>query len=199
MPTSTRILTHILPNPAPDRASASNNLGGVIASVSASTLTLASGTSSLPVRRAGGGRFAPYSPDVPALISRGASPSHTHEHDHDHDHSKKPEGVRELIGLGVSGGIVPCPDALAILLLAASVSQFALGLGLVLSFSLGLAAVLIGLGVALVKMKGMLERSQGTHLTTNPIWSRWIPLASAAIVTLVGVFMLLSALNGPWN
>ena len=167
--------------------------------VPSSTLALATASTSLPVRRIGGSRFVAYNPGGSGLAIAEHSHDHNHGHDHVHSHGEKPEGVRALIGLGVSGGIVPCPDALAILLLAASVSQFGLGLGLVLSFSLGLAGVLIGLGIVLVKMKGVLERTQGARLIASPIWSRWVPLASAAVVTLVGLLMLLSALNSPWN
>jgi ABC-type nickel/cobalt efflux system permease component RcnA len=166
-----------------------------LAAVPASTLALATASSSLPVRRAGGSRFVPYSPGRSEFAVGAHSHDHDHDHDHVHPHGEKPEGLKALVGLGVSGGIVPCPDALAILLLAASVSQFGLGLGLVLSFSLGLAGVLIGLGIVLVKMKGVLERTQGARLIASPIWTRWVPLASAAIVVIIGVVMLVSALG----
>src|SRR5262249_53407481 len=42
---------------------------------------------------------------------------HAHSHTHDHTHSV-PGGWRGLVALGVSGGIVPCPSAVALLLLA---------------------------------------------------------------------------------
>src|SRR5262249_45933070 len=59
-------------------------------------------------------------------------PNH-HGHEHTHEHPSGAGGLRALIVLGVSGGLVPCPDALAIILLAAGVGQFTLGLGLVIS------------------------------------------------------------------
>lgn len=126
--------------------------------------------------------------------------THTHTHDgHTHPHSHDlPAGrphLASLIGLGVSGGMVPCPDALAILLLAASVGQFALGLGLVLSFGLGLAAVLIFIGVVLVSARGALERSRLAGFTSNPLWTRWVPIASAVVVLVIGGVMTVTALG----
>ncbi|HST04147.1 MAG TPA: hypothetical protein VLQ48_05365 [Chloroflexia bacterium] len=126
-----------------------------------------------------------------------AHDGHTHTHDgHTHSHALPDRLSRgSLIGLGVSGGLVPCPDALAILLLATSVGQFALGLGLVISFSIGLAAVLIAIGVVLVSARGALERSRAASFTQSSFWTRWVPLASAAAVVTIGLVMALTALN----
>lgn len=125
-----------------------------------------------------------------------ANGSHTHTHDgHTHTHAlpNEPLSLGSLVGLGVSGGLVPCPDALAILLLATGVGQFALGLGLVISFSIGLAAVLIAMGITLVSFKGALEKSRASSFTKSDLWIRWVPLASAAVVVIIGVVMAFSA------
>lgn len=156
------------------------------------------------VGAAGGGGTAPLQrrplpPDPPS----DRRPLHTHDAAHGHGHSAHrhaqpdetgPAGLRALVGLGISGGIVPCPDALAIILLAAAVGQVGLGLGLVTAFSLGLAAVLIGIGVVLVTMKGALARSGVARLAHNPWWTRGLPLISAALVTLIGILMIGAAL-----
>jgi nickel/cobalt transporter (NicO) family protein len=162
---------------------------------------------------------------VPALSAAGAAGvmhahAHDHEHPHDHAHNHGLEhdhvhthgghshshavpgdrvSTRALVGLGISGGLVPCPDALAILLLAAGVGQIGLGLGLVTAFSVGLAAVLIGIGITLVTMKGALERSGAARLATNPLWTRWVPVASAAVVVLVGLLLVTTALGAAWG
>lgn len=147
---------------------------------------------------------------IPASEFHSHDYNHSSDHDHDHSHSHgshshshapvgKPEGLRTILGLGVSGGLVPCPDALAILLLAASVGQVGLGLGLVTAFSLGLAAVLIGIGVALVTVKGALSRSRSAALFDNPLWTRWVPLASALVVVVVGLLMVGTALAAQWG
>ena len=185
--------------------------------VGAGAATAALPATGLPVRRVAAPALA--APDHVHHVHVHHGHDHTHDHAHDHDHVHPPDqahghshgghehthgpvrvdSVRALVGLGISGGLVPCPDALAILLLAASVGQVALGLGLVVSFSAGLAVVLIGIGIALVLMKGTLERRNLGGLRTNPLWTRWVPLASAAVVTLVGLLMLLSALGARWS
>ena len=186
------------------------SVGGAV-----STLSLASATTSLPVRSVTGERYATHVAKEDHLhwnLSHSRDGIHTHSHEthshshshthgdaHVHDHDAKPDGLRSLICLGVSGGLVPCPDALAILLLAAGVSQFALGLSLVVAFSLGLAGVLIAIGVTLVKMKGMLERTNSLRRITNPAWTRWVPVISAAVVVVIGALIFLSALDSPWS
>jgi ABC-type nickel/cobalt efflux system permease component RcnA len=155
-----------------------------------------------PVQATAGTLVAASSEAYSAPLATGTGHSHEGAHEHPHEHTHGPGGhehshgpvgsrvdKRTLLGLGISGGIVPCTDALGVLLLAASVGQVALGLGLVLSFSVGLAAVLIGIGVVLVKTKGALERRYSA-----PSWSRWVPLASAALVTVIGAAMVISAL-----
>ena len=87
------------------------------------------------------------------------SHSHGHHHGHAHEHSdthhyqeRKSGGVslRELIVLGITGGIVPCPAALVVLLSAVGLRRVGFGLFLIVAFSIGLAAVLIALGVLMV-------------------------------------------------
>jgi len=128
-----------------------------------------------------------------------AHDGHTHSHDgHIHMHVPPPgASLRDLIGLGVSGGLVPCPDALAILFLAVSVQQIGLGIALVGSFSLGLAFVLISIGVLLVKARGMLERMLPGR--AGPAWAQWLPVVSAAVVIILGLFVIAGALGGRWG
>ncbi|MCA9859658.1 MAG: hypothetical protein KC438_08045, partial [Thermomicrobiales bacterium] len=84
---------------------------------------------------------------------------HTHHHHHDHAHLTEEEharlhleealairnrtSLRDLAMLGVAGGIVPGPEALAILLLAIGLHQAWLGMLSIVAFSFGLAAVLV--------------------------------------------------------
>jgi nickel/cobalt transporter (NicO) family protein len=75
---------------------------------------------------------------------------HHHDHDHGHSHSHVPQGditPGSLIALGASGGLVPCPSALVLLLSAISLGRTALGMMLLIGFSAGLACVLMGMGV----------------------------------------------------
>ena len=75
---------------------------------------------------------------------------HGHGHDHHgHDHVPAPgSGLRGLIAVGVSGGLLPCPTALVVLLAAISLHRVGFGLALIVAFSLGLAAVVSGIAPA---------------------------------------------------
>ena len=62
------------------------------------------------------------------------------------------------MALGISGGILPCPSALVLLLAAVSLNRTGFGIVLVLAFSLGLAAVLTVVGLLFVKGSRLLQR-----------------------------------------
>jgi len=98
---------------------------------------------------------------------------------HTHDHGVRP---RQLLVLGVTGGIVPCPAALVVLLSAVALHRVAFGLFLILAFSAGLAAVLIAMGIAAVQAGQMISRVR----LEGPLIQRWLPLGSAALVSLFG-------------
>lgn len=84
--------------------------------------------------------------------------------------------------MGVSGGIVPCPEALGILLVAIGLNKAVLGIVLLLSFSIGLAVVLIALGILMVRSKALAGRVK----FIDKRWQRWLPLVSAVLITLLG-------------
>ncbi len=114
--------------------------------------------------------------------------SHT-EHSHGgHSHSHLPapgEPVtwRSLLFLGFSAGLVPCPAALVLLLGAIALGNPLSGLILVVVFSLGLSLVLTVLGLLLVYAKQLFK-----HLPTAQLsWTRWLPMASAIGIVVIGV------------
>ena len=96
--------------------------------------------------------------------------------------------------MGVSGGLVPCPEALGIMVIAIGLNRILLGLGLIVSFSFGLAAVLIALGVLLVRSRSLVERFGGLGGRAQWAPGSALPLASAVIVTLLGVGITLGGL-----
>ena len=143
---------------------------------------------------------------------------HSHDHDHAHDHSHEyahahglvhshgghthshlPPGAagerltwRNLLALGVSGGLLPCPSALLALLGAVAVGRAGFGLMVVVAFSLGLAATLTGVGLLFLYAGRMLER----RAMAGP-WSgllRYAPAVAAVAVTLSGVMIAARAL-----
>ena len=120
---------------------------------------------------------------------------HPHDHTHSHAHSHGPGGHTHmpdevswsgLAALGASGGLVPCESALVLLLTAIALRRVGLGLVLLVSFSLGLALVLVGIGVLVIYAKNLLPG--GGNTSGNPFF-RWMPVASAAVVMVLGMLM----------
>jgi ABC-type nickel/cobalt efflux system permease component RcnA len=111
----------------------------------------------------------------------------------DHHQHNLPEGdvtVSSLMALGASGGLVPCPSALVLLLSSVSLGRIALGLALLMAFSAGLAAVLMGIGLAALYGRKLLPAGDGATF-------RYLPVASAALITALGIVMTLAALRTP--
>ncbi len=113
---------------------------------------------------------------------------HTHSWFETAAHEHRPadaDDLRSLLMLGISGGIVPCPDALAILLIAVAAGHVIPGLIIILGFSFGLAAVLTGLGLILTTLS-IPSISSGRFLNSAKL-GRWLPVVSAGMIMLIGV------------
>ena len=91
-----------------------------------------------------------------------------------------------LIALGASGGLVPCPTGLILLLGAIRLDRIGLGLVLLVAFSLGLAAVLTAIGLAVIYAKDLLP--ENSSITSHPVF-RLVPVLSAAVVMCIGLVM----------
>jgi ABC-type nickel/cobalt efflux system permease component RcnA len=102
----------------------------------------------------------------------------------------RPVTWRSLLALGVSGGLLPCPSALVVLLGAIALHRVAFGLLLIVAFSLGLAGVLVGIGLLLVLARGLLQR---LSLGGGGLATRYLPVASAFVVLVAGLFITLQA------
>lgn len=127
----------------------------------------------------------PHSHSHSHFHSHPHSHSHSHFHPHSHAHSHLPDTPitwQTLFAIGISGGLLPCPAALVLLLGAIALNQVGTGLLLVLAFSLGLATVLAGLGLALLYAKQWFERMPGKLRFTG-----MLPAMSAAAITLIGI------------
>ena len=66
--------------------------------------------------------------------------------------------MRGLFALGLAGGMVPSVSALILLLGSISLGRPAYGIALTVAFGVGMAVVLVGVGVALVHARGLLDR-----------------------------------------
>lgn len=130
-----------------------------------------------------------------------------HDHDHLHEHHKHDHGAgghthlppgadgsevtwRNLLALGVSGGIMPCPSALVVMLAAISMNRVGYGLVLIVAFSLGLAGALTAVGLAFVYGGKLLSRVPASRKLM-----RALPVASAFVVAVLGVAICYQALR----
>ncbi len=143
--------------------------------------------------------------------------AHVHHHDHDHAHLTPEEhaqlhlaevetvvrsdgrnvSFRNLLALGVSGGLAPCPDALAILLLAVGINQAAFGMVAILAFSLGLAGVLVAFGLSIALAGPFWKRASTALADRNSTlgtglgrFVTWSPIVSAVFVLILGLGMV---------
>jgi len=114
--------------------------------------------------------------------------SHSESEHFNHFHSHLPPGGdgspitwRSLLILGISGGLVPCPAALVLLLSCLALGKVAWGLTLLLAFSLGLAGVLVGFGLTLVYAKRLFYRLPNS---VQPM--RFLPVLGAVLITVMG-------------
>jgi ABC-type nickel/cobalt efflux system permease component RcnA len=126
-----------------------------------------------------------------------ASQAHDHGHDHAHGHGHShavPDelSMRSLIGLGVSGGLLPCPSALVVLLSAIALHRLAFGLALIVAFSLGLALVISGIGLAVLHARKLFSRLPSDHGRVVQV----LPVASAVIITALGLVLTARSLPG---
>jgi nickel/cobalt exporter len=134
---------------------------------------------------------------------------HPHNHEHGHERSHEAHPVPEktcsppvsknrnaqsislwnLLTLGIVGGIVPCPDAIVLLLIAVALKRIAFGLLIITVFSAGIAVVLVTIGILMVSAKDLINKfDKGARFLAR------MPLVSATIITLLGLLMLYQAL-----
>jgi ABC-type nickel/cobalt efflux system permease component RcnA len=115
--------------------------------------------------------------------------AHAHAHHHDHGHHHADLGWRSLVGVGVSGGLLPCPSALVVLLAAISLHRVAFGLLLIVAFSAGLALSITGVGLVAVLAKRAFKRVGFDGRIVG-----LLPAVSAFVILVAGVAMTARAL-----
>jgi ABC-type nickel/cobalt efflux system permease component RcnA len=107
--------------------------------------------------------------------------SHRHEHAHGHHHHHGDGSLKSLLGLGITGGMVPCPSALVVLLSAIAFHQITFGLLLILAFSAGIATTLVTIGLLMVYVEEALTQAE----RLRPV-ARLMPALSAGAVAVLG-------------
>jgi nickel/cobalt transporter (NicO) family protein len=122
---------------------------------------------------------------------RAQEEGHHHHRDHHHGnhHGAGDLSLRSLLAVGVTGGLLPCPSALVVLLAAISLHRVAFGLVLILAFSAGLALVITGIGLTAVYAKRAFGR-----LSFDGRLVGLLPAASALVIVIAGVAMTAHAL-----
>lgn len=128
-----------------------------------------------------------------------SSAAHPHMHSHGgRAHSHLPPGAdgapvswRSLLALGISGGLLPCPSALVVLLSAISLHRVGYGLLLVVTFSIGLAATLTAIGLAFV-YAGRFMKLSATSSSSRLV--RALPAVSAFVIMCIGIVVCYEAL-----
>jgi nickel/cobalt transporter (NicO) family protein len=123
-----------------------------------------------------------------ARLRRAHHHHHHHHHDHRHHHhhhtEESSQGLRGLVAVGVSGGLLPCPTALVVLLAAISLHRVGYGLLLIVAFSVGLASVITAIGLVAVTAKRAFAR-----LRLDGPLVRALPAVSALFVLGLGIAM----------
>ena len=85
--------------------------------------------------------------------------------------------------MALSGGLLPSPSALLVLIAAAALGRLALGLGLVAAFGLGLATAIAAVGVLAVRARDAVARRSWGRL------ARVLPIGGAAVILLMGLVL----------
>lgn len=109
-----------------------------------------------------------------------------YHHSSRHDVSEVTAG--RLVTLGVSGGLVPCDDAVLLLVAAVGAGLLSHAVYILLAFSAGLATVLVSIGILVVKVRGFADRR-----VASSNWPRRLQVASACLITLIGILLCVQA------
>ncbi len=120
-----------------------------------------------------------------------------HSHGGGPMHSHLPPGAagekitwRSLLALGISGGLVPCPSAMVLLLAAVALNKTAYGMLLVVAFSVGLAITLTAVGMAFLYARNRFRKP-----AFGARWPHLLPVLSAATITVLGIGLCVGALT----
>jgi nickel/cobalt transporter (NicO) family protein len=98
----------------------------------------------------------------------------------------------QIIIFGLTGGLIPCPAAITVLLLCLQLKEITLGAVLVLCFSIGLAVTLVTVGAAAALAM--------RHAASRMLWlsaaARSAPYISGFLIVAVGIYVVLHGLHG---
>ena len=91
----------------------------------------------------------------------------------------------QIVMFGLTGGLIPCPASITVLVLCLQIKQFTLGMTLVLCFSIGLAVTMVAVGsIAAVGVRHVSRRWSGFG-----VLARRAPYLSSALIISLGLYM----------
>jgi nickel/cobalt exporter len=119
-----------------------------------------------------------------------------HERAHANDIKQRFAGrdvtTGQIVLFGLTGGLMPCPAAITVLLLCLQLKQVALGATLVLCFSIGLAITMVTVGVVAALGMRHAEKRFGSAFST---FARRAPYASGALIIIAGLVLAAQAIR----
>ncbi len=92
---------------------------------------------------------------------------------------------RGLVGLGLAGGLVPCWDAILLIVLSEAMGKLALGIFLLSGFSLGMALVLVVVGIVATRVRGIFSK-----MDREGLWERRLGITGGLILSTIGLVLL---------
>jgi nickel/cobalt transporter (NicO) family protein len=101
-----------------------------------------------------------------------------------------PPPKRGLVGLGVAGGLVPCWDAIVLIVLAEATGRLLLGIVLLIAFGLGMTLVLVAVGVLAARMRRLVLRGPGPGAGSYGDWERRLGITSGLTLAAIGIYLL---------
>jgi len=129
-------------------------------------------------------------------VVRGSDYMDAHERAHANDIARRFTDRKvttwQITLFGLTGGLIPCPAAITVLLLCLQLKQMALGVVLVSCFSLGLAVTMVSAGVIAALSVQQVQR----HWSGFGALARRAPYASGLLMLAVGVYMAASGAYG---
>jgi ABC-type nickel/cobalt efflux system permease component RcnA len=121
--------------------------------------------------------------------------AHDHDHEHEHEHEGEPGLVtgRELFGIALASGVVPCPGASAVILVCLSLNVMLAGIVAVTMISLGMGMTVTVIGAAAILAKrGVLKVSSAGREGVSSIARRVVEIAGAAVLFIFGLVFLVA-------
>jgi len=116
---------------------------------------------------------------------------HIHDHSYSHHHHHPKETTGQAFWLAFSGGLIPCPSALAVLLAGVSIGKVGYGIMMILVFSIGLGAALVILGIGVLASRSLFSRLGGARA-----YLRHLDLVGPAFIITMGILFLI---HGPFG